>query len=71
MRLQHYVYWMALTMSPLLLLGWAGVAIDRQVPWRDRALVISWFAAFLLFYIFYAIFDEWWYTRFIFPGYPA
>ncbi|MGK2857682.1 MAG: ArnT family glycosyltransferase [Thermoanaerobaculia bacterium] len=70
-RLEHYVRWLAMTMSPLLLIGWLAVAGDRLVEWRNRALLISWFGAILAFYVCYAIYDEWWYTRFLLPGYPA
>src|SRR4030095_9901417 len=34
-------------------------------------MLLSWFGAFFLFYCFYDIYDAWWYTRFIVPGYPA
>jgi 4-amino-4-deoxy-L-arabinose transferase-like glycosyltransferase len=70
-RFNHYVYWIAMTMSPWLLLGWLGVAADRKVHWRHRAMLIAWFGAFLLFYCCYDIYDDWWYTRFLLPAYPA
>jgi len=70
-RFRHYVYWLAVTMSPLPLLGWVGVALNRNVKLRDRALLISWFGVFLLFYCCYFHYEEWWYTRFLLPGMPA
>jgi hypothetical protein len=70
-RFNHYVYWLAMTMSPLLLLGWLGVAADGRVYWRVRALLVAWFGAFLLFYSCYDIYDDWWYTRFLLPAFPA
>ncbi|MBL8171936.1 MAG: YfhO family protein [Acidobacteria bacterium] len=70
-RFNHYVYWIAMTLSPLLLLGWLGVGALRQISWQRRALLLVWFGAFLLFYACYEIFDEWWYTRFLLPGYPG
>ncbi|MGH9838596.1 MAG: ArnT family glycosyltransferase [Blastocatellia bacterium] len=70
-RLGHYVYWLIMTMSPLILLGWLGVAVNRKVHWRIRAMLITWFGLFLLFYCCYSFYDTWWYTRFLLPGYPA
>ncbi|MBX3278944.1 MAG: glycosyltransferase family 39 protein [Acidobacteria bacterium] len=71
LRAGHYLYWLMMTMSPLLLLGWIAVAANRLVEWRNRALLIVWFGAFLAFYLCYNIYDAWWYTRFLLPGYPA
>jgi hypothetical protein len=48
-----------------------GVALNRNVKLRDRALLISWFGVFLLFYCCYFHYEEWWYTRFLLPGMPA
>ena len=70
-RFHHYIYWLTVTMSPLPLLGWVGVALNRNVKLRDRALLISWFGVFLLFYSCYFHYEEWWYTRFLLPGMPA
>jgi len=72
-RFNFYRYWIKVTMSPLLLLGWLVVAANRKVEWRNRAMLISWFTAFFLFYSCYAydIYGAWWYTRFLLPAYPA
>jgi hypothetical protein len=70
-RFNHYAYWLAMTMSPLLLLGWAVSLLIRGIDLRLRVVLIAWFGAFLLFYTFYDIYDAWWYTRFLLPGYPA
>src|SRR5262245_4074740 len=70
-RFLHYVYWLTATMSMTPLLGWLCVAVDRNVKFRDRALLISWFGAFLLFYSCYFHYAEWWYTRFLLPAMPA
>jgi len=70
-RFNHYRYWLTVTLSPLLPLGWLGVAADRKVDWRNRAMLISWFGAFFLFYACYDIWGDWWYTRFLLPGFPA
>jgi hypothetical protein len=34
-------------------------------------MLLSWLAAFFIFYSFYLWYDEWWYTRFLLPAYPA
>ena len=70
-RIGHYAYWLAATMSPLLLFGWLGVAANRKVHWRIRAALGAWFGAYLVFYACYGIYDAWWYTRFLLPGIPA
>jgi hypothetical protein len=70
-RFAHYRMWLTRTLGPLLLLGWLGVAADRKVHWRDRGMLISWFGSFLLLYSFYNVYEAWWYTRFLLPGYPA
>jgi hypothetical protein len=71
MRFKHYIYWIALTMSPVLLAGWLGAAANRLLKWRERALLIAWFSIFLIFYSSYNIYEDWWYTRFLLPGYPG
>jgi 4-amino-4-deoxy-L-arabinose transferase-like glycosyltransferase len=70
-RFRHYIYLLAVMMSPLPLLGWAGLALNRNVTLRDRALLISWFGVFLLFYCCYFHYEEWGYTRLLLPGMPA
>ncbi|HKE03194.1 MAG TPA: YfhO family protein, partial [Blastocatellia bacterium] len=70
-RFNHYRYWITVTMSPLPLLCWLGVAADSKVEWRNRATLLSWFGAFFIFYCLYSVHDAWLYTRFLLPGYPA
>jgi dolichyl-phosphate-mannose-protein mannosyltransferase len=70
-RFNFYHYWINVTMSPLPLLGWLVVAADRKVEWRNRAMLVSWFGAFFLFYSCYDVYKVWWYTRFLLPAYPA
>ncbi|GEM_PF-166433 len=70
-RLYFYYFWLTATMSSWILLGWLAVAADRKVYWRDRVMLIAWFGAFLAFYAGYNIYDDWWYTRFVLPAYPA
>ena len=70
-RARHYAFWTARLLSPLVALGWIAVAADRRVTLRDRSILVTWFAAFFLFYSFYGPYEAWWYTRFLLPGYPA
>jgi hypothetical protein len=70
-RFQHYAYWVSMMMSPLLVAGWAGLALLRRFDWRVRGMLLLWFGSFFAFYCFYNVFDAWWYTRFLLPGYPA
>ena len=70
-RARHYAFWTARLLSPLVPFGWMAVAADRRVTLRDRGVLLTWFAAFFLFYSFYAPYETWWYTRFLLPGYPA
>lgn len=70
-RFSSYAYWLSVTMTPLVLVAWLGVAFLRSVDWRRRALLIAWFGTFLIFYCGYEIFEEWAGTRFLLPGYPG
>jgi hypothetical protein len=70
-RARHYGYWLARLLTPLVPLGWLAATVDRRAPVRDRAVLLSWFGAFFLFYCFYSVYEEWWYTRFLLPGVPA
>jgi hypothetical protein len=70
-RFQHYVYWLGVTLSPLVLLGWAMVAFVRRMDWRIRAMLLTWFGGYLAFYCCYDVYNVWWYTRFLLPGIPA
>lgn len=70
-RLGSYASILTTTMGPLLLPGWAALAISTRVSGRTRAMLLAWFGAFLLFYCFYDVYGPWWYTRFLLPAYPA
>jgi hypothetical protein len=47
------------------------VVVDRKIEWRNRLMLLSWFGTFFIFYCCYNIYEAWWYTRFLLPGYPA
>lgn len=70
-RFTHYLTWISRPASPLLIGGWALVALLRDVELRRRILLIVWFGSYFLFYCFYLFYDAWWYTRFLLPGMPA
>jgi hypothetical protein len=70
-RFRHYTFWISAQLSPLLLIGWLVAAANRRVPVRDRAVLVAWFAPFLLFYCCWVWYDTWWYTRFLLPALPA
>ena len=71
-RLRHYTHWLLVQLSPLVPLGWLGVAVDRRVPFRDRAMLLLWFAPFLLYAsLCGSPFEEWWHTRTLLPAVTA
>lgn len=70
-RLRHYGGWLFRSLTPLIPLGWLGLALDREVRWRDRDLLLSWFGAFFLFYCLYEPYDSFWFVRFLLPAAPA
>ena len=70
-RFRHYGMWLVKLLSPLVVVGWILVVFARRVAWRDRVLILVWFASFFLFYCFWAPYETWWYTRFLLPAIPA
>ncbi len=68
--LWHYARWLPAVATPLVL---AALALPWQpIPRRLKAVLLTWVAAFLLFYSFYDCTSEhWWYLRFILPALPA
>ena len=63
-RAVHYAKWTLAQFGPIVLLAALFVR-------RGRLLLALWFLSFFLFYSFYFSYDEWWYTRFLLPAYPA
>ena len=66
-RALHYARWTVELLSPVAILA----AIGGLVLSKQRWMLVSWFAAFFVVYSFYFWYDEWWYTRFLLPAYPA
>ena len=71
MRFRHYGLWLVKLLSPLVPAGWLLLWADRRVTARDRALLVSWFSVFFLFYCLWGAYEAWWYTRYLLPGVPA
>ena len=70
-RLLDYSLQVSALLTPLVPLAWLAVSTLRRIKWRDRAMLLSWFGAYLVFHSFYAVYGTWWYTRFLLPGIPA
>jgi 4-amino-4-deoxy-L-arabinose transferase-like glycosyltransferase len=74
-HISQYIYWISILMSPAVLFFWAATAVNKSVRWRDRAVIISWFAGPFIFYCAYGIVYDydasWEYTRFLLPAIPA
>lgn len=67
-RAQHYSHWLLTLFTPLVPLGYCAASLDRSIPSRTRAMLITWFGAFFLFYSCYSPYETWWYARFLLPG---
>lgn len=70
-RFRSYSRWLAVTLTPLVPLGWLSMGAARRAPPRDRALLLTWFGAFLGFYCLYGPYESFLFLRFLLPGYPA
>ncbi|NOT63272.1 MAG: YfhO family protein, partial [Acidobacteria bacterium] len=70
-RFLDYLYWLAVSMSPLPLLGWLVFLFTPQAALRHRWLIASWFVGLFLFYCCYLIYEGWFYLRFLLPAIPA
>lgn len=70
-RFADYARTLGQMLTPLVTVGWLSASTLRSVKWRDRAMLLSWFGAYLIFHCFYAVYGTWWYTRFLLPGMPA
>jgi len=54
--------------SPAVVIGGLLIVFDKHAP---RALLIAWFAAFIIFYGCWQVCDNWTLTRFLLPATPA
>jgi hypothetical protein len=73
---RHYASWFLRWQTPVALLGWAAMFVPLRRLWpaaRDRAMfvVIALFVVALwITYLFYLVFDQWWYLRFMLASWP-
>jgi len=70
-RFNHYTHWLGRTFTPIVPLAWLGVVTSRETSWRDRLLLVVWFASFFAVFCSYRHYDMWWYLRFMMPAFPA
>ena len=57
--------------SPAVVICGLLVILDRRAALRTRALLLSWFGVFLIFYGCWQVCGNWTLTRFLLPGTPA
>jgi len=67
----YFGRWLFRMLTPLVPLAWPALVADRNVPRRDRLLLVFWFAPFLVFYGLYQPFESWTFVRFLLPALPA
>jgi 4-amino-4-deoxy-L-arabinose transferase-like glycosyltransferase len=67
---RNYVDWLPVLLTPIGVLALGLPALLRRAP-RSTAVLVSWIAAFLVFYSFYFFTHEtWWSLRFLLPAFP-
>jgi hypothetical protein len=65
----HHAFWLAVLLTPVIFPAGLLVAFDRRVAPRTRAVLVSWFGAFFLFYCFVGVYGMgWWATRYLLPA---
>lgn len=70
-RAMHYAFWLAALLTALAFSAGLLIAFDRRAAARTRAVLVSWFGVFFLFYCFYGPYGGgWWATRFLLPAVP-
>jgi len=72
----NYIRWMLETQTPLILLALVplfvrGALADDRSGFAPRACLAALVALTFISYLFYAVFDHWFYLRFLLPAYPA
>ena len=66
----NYLRWTSELLTPLVMAG-AIYSIVRARQERIHLVLALWFWTLFLFYCIFGPYEEWWYTRFLLPGYPA
>ena len=68
----HHGFWLAALLTPLVFPAGLLVGFDRRVAPRIRAVLVSWFGVFFLFYCFVGVYGMgWWATRYLLPAVPS
>jgi Dolichyl-phosphate-mannose-protein mannosyltransferase len=75
-NLVRYTSWLAESQTPFAVLGAIALFIPARMLSRERApegrgLLAALFAATVAAYLFWLIFDAWWYLRFLLSAWPA
>jgi hypothetical protein len=70
-RIAYYGDWLLRTLTPLPFLTAIASAFQTRIPRSRRALLISWFGAYLIFYCFYWPYESILFLRFLLPGLPG
>ena len=73
---RNYVVWLMQTQTPLVLLALVPLFVERALRPDDARLsprsCLGAIVGLMFFsYLFYAVFDHWFYLRFLLPAYPA
>ncbi|QYM77560.1 glycosyltransferase family 39 protein [Horticoccus luteus] len=70
--LGHYVVWLPVLLTPVVLAGLALPFMRSLAPIPVRRVLLAWVAVFLGFFACYRFTSEtWWYLRFLLPAFPA
>lgn len=69
--LMHYLHWLPVLLTPLIVLAFGLPSLARNDP-RRVAILGSWIIGFAGFYLFYPFTSQtWWFLRFLLPAFPA
>jgi hypothetical protein len=70
-RITYYGAHLLETFAFVVPIAWLALLWRRSGTSRDRALLLSWFGAFLIFFCFYGPYESFIFVRFLLPGIPA
>ena len=72
-NLSRFPRWFVETQSPMAVLAVAAPWAVRSDPTRSRLAIVSLASSALVIapYLFYTVFDDWWYLRFLLPVLPV
>jgi len=71
----HYFGWLSESQTPLAIAGLMGLFVParffRKAPVEGRGLLAALCAGAIAGYLFWLVFDAWWYLRFLLSAWPA